>query len=104
MEVGRRKKEEAIKSIVSAINNVLTVLAVAILTNASEVYLLLLLLLRVLVLLLSEFSGDIFSRLLLLLTSVDSEFEVAVADFFLIIIGALRDRPQGRPKESMFLR
>jgi RNA binding exosome subunit len=30
MEVGRRKKEEAIKSIVSAINNVLTVLAVAI--------------------------------------------------------------------------
>ena len=30
MEVGRRKKEEAIKSIASAINNVLTVLAVAI--------------------------------------------------------------------------
>ena len=30
MSVGRRKKEEAIKSIVSAINNVLTVLAVAI--------------------------------------------------------------------------
>ncbi|WP_333225426.1 hypothetical protein [Microcoleus sp. BR0-C5] len=30
MEVGRRKKEEAIESIVSAINNVLTVLAVAI--------------------------------------------------------------------------
>jgi len=33
MEVGRRKKEEAIKSIVSAINNVLTVLAVAISLN-----------------------------------------------------------------------
>ena len=30
MEVGRRKKEEAIKSIASAINNVVTVLAVAI--------------------------------------------------------------------------
>ena len=104
MEVGRRKKEKAIKSIVSAINNVLTVFAVAILTNATGVYLLLLLLLRVLVLLLSEFSGEIFSRLLLLLTSVDSEFEVAVADFLLIIIGTLRDRPQGRPKESMFLR
>jgi hypothetical protein len=96
MEVGRRKKEEAIKSIVSAINNVLTVLAVAMLTNATGVYLLLLLLLRVLVLLLSEFSGEFFST--------DSEFEVAVADFLLIIIGTLRDRPQGRPKESMFLR
>jgi len=30
MEVGRRKKEEAIKSLVSALNNVLTVWAVAI--------------------------------------------------------------------------
>ena len=73
------------------------------LTNATAVYLLLLLLLRVLVLLLSELAGEIFSTLLLLLTSVDSEFEVAVADFFLIIIGTLRDRPQGRPKESIFL-
>ena len=104
MEVGRRKKEEAVKSIVSAINNVLTVWAVAILTNATGVYLLLLLLLRVLVLLLSEFSGEIFSTLLLLLTSVDSEFDVAVADFLLIIICPLRERPQGLPKESMFLR
>ena len=104
MSVGRRKKEEAIKSIVSAINNVLTVLAVAMLTNAAGVYLLLLLLLRVLVLLLSEFAGEIFSTLLLLLTSVDSEFEVAVADFLLLIIGTLISRPQGRPKESMFLR
>ncbi len=66
------------------------------LTNATAVYLLLLLLLRVIVLLLSEFAGEIFST--------DSEFEVAVADFLLIIIGTLRDRPQGRPKESMFLR
>ena len=74
------------------------------LTNATAVYLLLLLLLRVIVLLLSEFAGEIFSTLLLLLTSVDSEFEVAVADFLLIIIGTLRDRRQGRPKESMFLR
>ena len=73
-------------------------------TNATGVYLLLLLLVRVIVLLLSEFPGEIFSTLLLLLTSVDSEFEVAVADFLLIIIGTLRDRPQGRPKESMFLR
>jgi hypothetical protein len=32
---GRRKKEEAIKSIVSAINNVLTVLAVAITLNSN---------------------------------------------------------------------
>ena len=104
MEVGRRKKEEAVKSIVSAINNVLTVWAIAILTNATAVYLLLLLLLRVLVLLLSEFAGEIFSTLLSLLSSVDSEFEVAVADFLLIIICPLRDRPQGRPKESMFLR
>src|ERR671933_315802 len=104
MSVGRRKKEEAIKSIVSAINNVLTVLAVAMLTNATGVYLLLLLLLRVLVLLLAEFAGEIFSRLLLLLTAVDSEFEVAVADFLLIIIGTLRERPQVRPKESIFLR
>ena len=74
------------------------------LTNATGVYLLPLLLLRVLVLLLSEFAGEIFSTLLLLLTSVDSEFEVAVADFLLIIIGTLRDRRQGRPRESMFLR
>ncbi len=66
------------------------------LTNATGVYLLLLLLLRVLVLLLSEFAGEIFST--------DSEFEVAVADFLLVIIGTLRERPQGRPKESMFLR
>jgi len=35
MEVGRRKKEEAIKLIVSAINNVLTVLAVAINHNST---------------------------------------------------------------------
>ena len=74
------------------------------LTNATAVYLLLLLLLRVLVLLLSEFSGEIFSMLLLLLILVESGFEVAVADFLLIIIGTLRDRRQGRPKESMFLR
>ena len=74
------------------------------LTNATGVYLLLLLLLRVLVLLLSESAGEFFSTLLLLLTSVDSEFEVAVADFFLIIIGTLTDRLQGLPKESMFLR
>ena len=73
-------------------------------TNATGVYLLLLLLVRVIVLLLSEFAGEIFSTLLLLLTSVDSEFEVAVADFLLILIGTLRDRSQGRPKESMFLR
>ena len=65
------------------------------LTNATAVYLLLLLLLRVLVLL-SEFSGEFFST--------DSKFEVAAADFLLIIIGTLRDRLQGRPKESMFLR
>ena len=89
---------------VSTINNFLTVLAVAILTNATWAYLLLLLLLRVIVLLLSEFAGEIFSTLLLLLTSVDSEFEVAVADFLLIIICPLRVRPQGLPKESIFLR
>ena len=81
---------------VSAINNVLTVLAVAMLTNATGVYLLLLLLLRVIVLLLSKFAGEIFST--------DSEFEVAVADFLLIIIGTLISRLQGLPKESMFLR
>ena len=73
-------------------------------TNATGVYLLLLLLLRVLVLLLSELAGEIFSTLLLLLTSVGSEFEVALVDFLLIIIGTLRERPQGLPKESMFLR
>ncbi len=67
------------------------------LTNATAIYLLLLLLLRVLVLLLSEFAGEIFS-------TTDSEFEVAVADFLLIITGTLRERPQGRPKESIFLR
>ncbi len=66
------------------------------LTNPTAVYLLLLLLLPVLVLLLSEFAGEIFST--------DSEFEVALADFLLIIMGTLTDRPQGRPKESMFLR
>jgi hypothetical protein len=38
MEVGRRKKEEAVIAMVSAIKNVLTVLAVAIMNSASEFF------------------------------------------------------------------
>ena len=37
MEVGRRKKEEVVIAMVSAIKNVLTVLAVAILSQSSPI-------------------------------------------------------------------
>ena len=39
MEVERRKKEEAVIAMVSAIKNVLTVLAVAIMNSVSEFFL-----------------------------------------------------------------